>query len=70
MPASPPSATTSTVVVTRLNARGLRGVRGVLRQTGQVVEDGSALPTWTQAAAQAALGRPRFALARTIAPAA
>lgn len=125
------TTTTSTVVVTRLDARGLRGVRGVLRQTGQVVQDaravdgflggrlavdprgllwtltvwsspqalrtfgqrhapvaagldavatasamaafrqpGAAVPTWVQAAAQTTLGRPRLALARTIAPAA
>lgn len=122
---------TSTVVVTRLSARGLRGVRGILRQTGQVVQDaravdgflggrlaidprgllwtltvwqspqalrtfaqrhapvaagldavatgsamtafrqpGAAVPTWEQAADQTALGRPRCALGRTIAPAA
>lgn len=124
-----PASTTATVVVTRLRARGLRGVRGVVRQTGGVVdhcrsvpgflggrlavdprgllwtltvwESPAALrtfaalhapvaagiddvasdsatsafrqrsrdvPTWTQAAAQTSLGRPRLALARGIAP--
>ena len=32
------------VVVTRLDARGLQGVRGVLRQTGQVVADCQSVP--------------------------
>lgn len=31
--------TTSVVVLTRLQPRGVRGLRGVLRQTGQVVQD-------------------------------
>lgn len=124
------SATTTTVVVTRLRARGLRGVRGVVRQTGRVVDDcrsvpgflggrlavdprgllwtltvwespaalrafaalhapvaagidavasdsattafrqpGREVPTWSQAALQTSLGRPRLALPRDIEPA-
>lgn len=34
----------SVVVVTRLDARGLQGVRAVLRQTGRVVADCRSLP--------------------------
>lgn len=33
------ASATTTVVVTKLTARGLRGVRGVVRQTGAVVAD-------------------------------
>lgn len=38
------STGTTTVVVTRLRARGVRGARSVLRQTGGVVEDCRSVP--------------------------
>ena len=34
----------SVVVMTRLDARGIRGVRGVVRQTGRVVDDCRSVP--------------------------
>lgn len=44
MTSSTTTTGTTTVVVTQLRARGLRGVRGVVRQTGGVVEDCRAVP--------------------------